>query len=305
MAAQLHLFFAAFILGVPMFSVLIEFIGIWKKDDHYDKLAREFAKLLVTATGITALFGAILLLLLVSLYPSFFSYMSSIFSPAFAFYGLLFFAESLTMYVYWYSWDRMKTGRRKSIHASLGIVLNVWGTVILLVTDSWATFMMSPAGVDATGALSAEAGGFWSAMQPALWLPLNWHRLLGNAALGGAIVGAYGAFKFLGAKTREERAHYDWMGNVGNFVAILALIPLPFLGYVLAREVYQFSQPMGITMMGGFLSWLWIIQAVLIGTIFLAANYYLWVGMERIPGGERYRAYIGPLLLVLTASFLV
>ena len=168
MAAQLHLFFAAFILGVPMFSVLIEFIGILKKDDHYDQLAREFAKLLVTATGITALFSAILLLLLVSLYPSFMNYISSIFSPAFAFYGLLFFAESLTMYVYWYSWDRMKTGRRKSFHASMGIMLNVWGTIILLVTDSWATFMMSPSGVDATGALSAEAGGFWAAMQPPL-----------------------------------------------------------------------------------------------------------------------------------------
>jgi hypothetical protein len=210
------------------------------------------------------------------------------------------------MYLYWYSWDRLKTGRRKSLHAFLGILLNVWGTTILLVTDSWVTFMMSPSGVDqATGALSAEAGGFWSAMQPHLWWPLNWHRLLGNVALGGAIVGAYAAFRYLGAKTAEDRAHYDWMGYVGSFVAILALIPLPFLGYVLAREVYQFSQPMGITMMGGFLSWLWIIQAVLIGTIFLSINYYLWVGMERIPGGERYRAYIGPLLLVLTLSFLV
>lgn len=303
--AQLHLFFAAFILGVPMFSVLIEFIGIWTKDERYDRLAKEFAKLLVTATAITALFGAVLLILLTTLYPSFFSYFTGIFAPAFVFYGLLFFAESLTMYLYWYSWDRLKHGRAKSFHASLGILLNLWGTIILFVADSWVTFMMSPTGVDEAGVLSAEAGGFWAAMQPHLWWPLNWHRLLGNAALGGAIVGAYAAVRFLGAKTADERAHYDWMGYIGNFVAILALIPLPFLGYVLAREVYQFSQQMGITMMGGFLSWLWIIQAVLIGTIFLAANYYLWVGMERIPGGERYRAYIGPLLLVITASFLI
>ena len=64
---------------------------------------------------------------------------------------------------------------------------------------------------------------------------------------------------------------------------------LPFAGYWLGREIYEFNQQMGITMMGGFMSWLWIVQAVLIGVLFLAANYYLWVGMGRIPGAERFR----------------
>ena len=36
-------------------------------------------------------------------------------------------------------------------------------------------------------------------------------------------------------------------------------------------------------MMGGIFSWLFIIQAVLIGVLFLSANYYLWLGIERIP----------------------
>jgi hypothetical protein len=95
------------------------------------------------------------------------------------------------------------------------------------------------------------------------------------------------------------------MGYVGNFIAVTALIPLPFAGYWLGREIYGFNQQMGITMMGGFLSWLWIIQAVLIGVLFLTANYYLWLGMGRIEGGERYRKFIPPLLLVLTAGFIV
>ena len=41
-------------------------------------------------------------------------------------------------------------------------------------------------------------------------------------------------------------------------------------------------------MMGGFMSWLWIVQAVLIGVLFLVTNYYLWIGMARIPGAERF-----------------
>jgi len=82
-------------------------------------------------------------------------------------------------------------------------------------------------------------------------MPINIHRLIGNVVFGGAIVGAYASYRFLAAKTDEERAHYDWMGYVGNFIAISALIVLPFAGYWLGREIYQYDQSMGITMMGG------------------------------------------------------
>ncbi len=53
------------------------------------------------------------------------------------------------------------------------------------------------------------------------------------------------------------------------------------------------------------MSWLWIIQAILIGVLFLGSNYYLWLGMERIPGAERYRKYVPPMLVILTIGFLV
>jgi hypothetical protein len=62
---------------------------------------------------------------------------------------------------------------------------------------------------------------------------------------------------------------------------------------------------MGITMMGGFMSWLWIIQAFLIGVLFLTGNYYLWVGMGRIPGAERFMPYIKWMLLVLVIGTIV
>src|SRR2546428_13352805 len=82
------------------------------------------------------------------------------------------------------------------------------------------------------------------------------------------------------------------MGYIGNFIAIIGLIPLPFAGYWLGREIYGYDQQLGITMMGGILSWLFILQAVLIGALFLAANYYLWLGMDRIEGSERYRGWV-------------
>jgi hypothetical protein len=58
---------------------------------------------------------------------------------------------------------------------------------------------------------------------------------------------------------------------------------------------------MGITLMGGFLAWLFILQAMLIGVLFLGANYYFWMGItHRIPGSENsYKKPIMAMLVVL------
>lgn len=95
------------------------------------------------------------------------------------------------------------------------------------------------------------------------------------------------------------------MGYNANFIAICALLPLPFAGYYLTAEMYAYSQQMGITLMGGVFAWLFIIQAVLIGALFLSANYYLWCGMGRSDGARRYYPYLKYLAIIIVASFLV
>ena len=284
-------------LAVPLFALIIEFIGYRNGDKRYDDLAYEFCKLLSVSFSLTASFGAVLTFMLIILYPKFTSYLMSVFSPTFAPYLGLFFFEAFFLYTYYYGWG--KFGKR--VHLLLGLGLNIVGTSIMVIANAWLTFMMSPKGVSEKGALLS----LHDAIHNYTWMPINIHRFIANIAFGGSVAGAYAAYQFLKAKTDEERAHYDWMGYIGNFVAISALLPLPFAGYWLAKEIYGFSQTMGLTMMGGAFSWLFIIQAVLIGNLFLAANYYLWLGMGRIDGAERFRKYIKYLLIVITACFMV
>ncbi len=303
-AAEVHLMFAAFVLGVPIFAVITELIGIVGGESKYDRLSKEFTKLLVFAYSATALWGGLLLFFLTTLYPTFWGHMASVFHLSMWIYAGLFFVESFTLYLYYYGWDRWKEGRAKWGHWGLGLLLNVWGTLVMLIANGWLTYMMSPPeGVTVQGL--PEGVGVWNAIANATWIPINIHRFIANAVFGGSIVAAYAAYRFLAAKTEEERAHYDWMGYVGNFIAISTFIVLPFAGYWLGREIYEYNQQMGITMMGGFMSWLWIVQAVLIGILFLAANYYLWIGMERIPGAERFRRYTKWMLLILVISWIV
>jgi cytochrome bd-type quinol oxidase subunit 1 len=298
--AELHLMFAAFVLGVPIFAFITEIVGVATKERRYDELAREFTKLLAMAYTLTAVLGCVLLVLLVVLYPKFTAYLGKLFKPTWILYIALVFGEVIAAYLYWYTWDLLQ-GALKKWHLALGVLVNLLGTALLFVADIWVTFMMSPAGIDDAGNLVS----LWNAIANQTWMPINVHRLLANVAFGGAIVAAYAAVRFLAAASPEEKARFDWMGYVGSFIAIAAFIPLPFAGYWLGREIYQFSEQMGVSMMGGSFAWLWILQAVLIGSLFFAANFYLWLGMGRIPGAERYVKFQVPMMLVLALGFVV
>ena len=295
--AQLHLLFAAFVLAVPIFAVLIEAIGYKTGDLRYDRLAYEFTKLLSVSFSLTATFGAFLTFMLIALYPKFTNYLMSVFSPTFLPYVLLFFLEAGFLYSYYYGWGKF----HPLVHLGLGIGLNVVGTGIMLIANAWLTFMMSPNGISDSGAVISVADAIYNYT----WMPINVHRVIANVAFGGSVAAAYAAFKFLGAETDEERAHYDWMGYIGNFVAIISFLPLPFAGYWLAKEIYAYSQTLGLTMMGGAFSWLFIIQAVLIGNLFLGANYYLWLGMGRVEGAQPFQRFVKYLLAAIVLCFMI
>src|SRR2546426_1560052 len=74
-AAEVHLMFAAFVLGVPMFAVVAEAIGIFGGGERYDRLSQEFTPLLLVAYSATAISGAILVFFLATLYPRVWGYL--------------------------------------------------------------------------------------------------------------------------------------------------------------------------------------------------------------------------------------
>jgi cytochrome bd-type quinol oxidase subunit 1 len=303
---QQHTYFGGFVLALPIFCVIIEFLGLISRDPataaRYDRVARDFLKVALLALSLTAVVGTVMLGLFITLYPSFMSYMGGTFKTMMPIYALVFLGESLFLIAYYYSWDRMAGPALKWVHAALGVVANGLGAVLLLLANAWVSFMMSPAGVDEQG---RYLGNAWHLLHSALWNPLNVHRFLADLMSGGAVVIAYASYRFLTSKSDEERAYYDWVGYIFLFVTVCALLPMPFAGYWLMRSVYAFRQSMGVTMMGGLLTWLFVVQALLIGVLFLGINYYLWQSMGRIRGGERYQDYLKYLVIALAGCLFV
>ncbi len=303
---QQHTYFGGFVLALPLFCALIEFLGLTTKKPaltlRYDGLARDLAKVAVLALSVTALIGSLMLTLFITLYPSFMSYMGGTFKAFMPLYAAVLVGEAFLLIVYYYSWNRMAERGLKWIHAAIGIFANIIGTALLMLANSWSSFMMSPAGVDAQGRF---LGNIWHLLHSALWNPLNVHRFLADIMSGGAVVLAYACYRFFTSKTDEERAYFDWVGYVFLFVTVCALLPMPIAGYWLMKSVFVFRQTMGVTMMGGLLTWLFVVQALLIGVLFLGINYYLWQSMARIKGGERYQPYYQLLLGVLVLALFI
>ncbi len=304
--AQLHILFAAFILGAPIFVVISEWLGYRKQDPRYDRLAKEVIKVTVILYSMTALTGGLFIFVLLATYPQFTTWLINHFFMLFAvIYPLLFIGETIVLYLYFYTWDAWK-GNRKARHIALGVLLNIIGTVTLFVIDGPTSFMNTP--VKAEGVSPQEfllTATLWDKIYNYSWMPMNLHRLVGNVTFGGFIAGLIAAYMYMGAKKEEERAYYDWMGFVGNLIGVGALLFLPFMGYLLAYELCDYDASICPYMMADQLSMFFEMQGAMIGLIFLASNYYIWLSMKRIEGVERVRMTVFTPLVIVALPFVM
>ncbi len=305
--AQLHILFAAFILGAPIFVVISEWLGYRKQDPRYDRLAKEVTKVTVILYSMTALTGGLFIFVLLATYPQFTTWLINHFFLIFAvIYPLLFIAETIVLYMYFYTWDAWK-GEKKARHIALGVLLNIIGTVTLFVIDGPTSFMNTPAKSVVGMSLIEyiQSASLWDKVYNYSWMPLNLHRLVGNVTFGGFIAGLIAAYMYMGAKSESERSYYDWMGFVGNLIGVGALLFLPFMGYLLSFELCDYDASICPYMMADQLSMFFEMQGAMVGLIFLASNYYIWLSMKRIEGVERVRMSALTVVVMVALPFVM
>jgi len=304
--AQLHTLFGAFILGAPIFIVISEWLGYRKQDLRYDRLAKEVTKVTVILFSITALTGGLFIFVLLAAYPQFTSWFINQFYLVFAvIYPLLFIGGTIVLYAYFYTWDDWK-GEKKGRHIALGVLLNLLCMVTMFVINGPTSFMNTPLkgeGVSPQDLLAAAS--LWEKIANQSWMPLNLHRIDGNVAFGGFVTGMIAAYMYMGAKTEEDRAYYDWMGFVGNLIAVGATLFQPFTGLLMAYEMCDYDFSFCPYMMADQLSMFFEMQGAMVGLMFLAINYYAWLSLKRIEGAERVRMTILTPIVIVALPFVM
>jgi cytochrome d ubiquinol oxidase subunit I len=304
--AQQHLYFGSLVLGGFFWIMLLELAGLVTKNREdalwYDHFAYEIFQILILVFSIAVTLGVLLSSVLLSFYPDFTKYLVNTYRPFFMIYGQLFLVLSALIYICFISWQKITNGFLKWLHACGGVVINLVGTVVMMLANSWSTFMMSPSGVDAQGHF---LGNYYHLLHNALWNPLNVHRFFGNLIFSSAVIGAYTAYQAMKRKADDKRAYYDWAGCLTLLATVSALFTVPFGGYWLDREIYAYRQQMGITLHGGLLAWANVILVFLVGLLFFAINYYVWQRINSVEEGKIYSSQMKYVFLVLTVSLLV
>jgi len=305
--AQLHTLLGAFILGAPIFVVMAEWLGFRKQDPRYDRMAKEVTKITVILFSLTALTGGLFIFVLLATYPQFTTWFVNQFYMVFAvIYPLLFIVGTIVLYAYFYTWDAWK-GDKKGRHIALGVLLNFFCLVTMFVINGPTSFMNTPVRVEGISPMEAlAAASLWDKIANVSWMPLNLHRIDGNVAFGGFVVGLIAAYMYMGAKNSEERAYYDWMGFLGNLIAVGAMLLQPFTGLLLAYEMCDYDFSFCPYMMADQLSMFFEMQGAIIGVMFLGCNYYVWLSLRRIEGIENVRmTVLAPIVMVLSPVVMV
>ena len=298
--AQLHILFAAFILGAPIFVVISEWLGYRKQDPRYDRLAKEVTKVTVILFSMTAVTGGLFIFVLLAAYPQFTTSFINQFYVVFAIlYPALFIAETILMYAYLYTWDIWK-GEKKGRHIALGVLLNLVCLLILFVINGPTSFMNTPPKAEGVSPQDfIAAATLWDKIANQSWFPLSLHRIDGNVAFGGFIAGMIAAYMYMAAKTKEERAYYDWMGFVAIWIAVGGSLLQPFTGLLLAYEMCDYDFSFCPYMMADQLSMFFEMQGIMIGLLFLGINYYSWLSVKRIEGADNVRmSILTPIVLI-------
>ena len=272
-----------------------------QSDYKFERLAHEITKVIGICYSFTALTGGLFLFVMLVAYQDFISYLISSFPTLFMVaYPTLFILETVVMYIYVYSWDPLNKANKKGRHIVTGVVLNVLGLSLLLALDGPTTFMQTPPKpLDQLLNISE-----WDKIANMAWMPLNYHRLVGNGTFGGYMVCIIGAYMYLWSDKTEEREYYDWVGYIGNIIGVAIMIPLPAMGYIFVREIYQYDATIGMYIMSDRESMFMLVQGLLVGTMFSASNIYMWVSMKRIENAERFfpAMKFGFVLIVISAT---
>ena len=238
-------------------GILSNLIMFAKGDFKFERLAHEITKVIGICYSFTALSGGLFLLVMLVLYQDFISYLVATFPILFLVaYPTLFILETIVMYIYVYSWDPLNQSNKKGRHIVTGVFLNVLGLTLLCALDGPATFMQTPpVPLD-----QLQNTNEWQRIATSTWMPLNYHRLVGNGTFGGYMVGIIGAYMYLWSSKKEEKEYYDWVGYMGNIIGVGIMIPLPAMGYIFVREIYQYDATIGMYIMSDRESMFMLVQ---------------------------------------------
>lgn len=223
-------------LGVafPALTLVMEAIGIWRKDAVALRIARRWSVVMAVQFAVGAVTGTILSFEFGILWPRLMGRFGPALGLGFAIEGLAFFLEAVFIGIYLYGWSRL----RPKTHFLLGLTLppaGVLGTVSVLSANA---FMNTPGGVTLQSGRVVDVD-LLSALFPRALGYEFWHFLLATYMAAGFAVASVYAVAWL----RGRRDHYQRLAFAVPFTIAAALTPVQLVIGDLSARALVTDQP--------------------------------------------------------------
>ena len=229
-----HILLVPLGVAMPTLTLLMEGIGIWRKDPIALKIARRWSVVMAVQFAVGAVTGTILSFEFGILWPRMMGRFGAAFGLGFAIEGLAFFVEAIFISIYLYGWKRLSP----RAHFLTGLALppaGLLGAFGVLSANSW---MNTPGGVTIDGGRLVSVDTMAALFTPALGYEF-WHFLIAIYMTAGFVIASVYAVAWL----RGRRDHYQRLAFAIPFTVAAALTPVQLVvGDLSARALVQ-DQP--------------------------------------------------------------
>ncbi len=221
-------------VALPSLTLLMEGIGLWRKDPVAIKIARRWSVVMAVQFAVGAVTGTILSFEFGILWPRMMGRFGSAFGLGFAIEGLAFFVEAIFIGIYLYGWNRLPP----RLHFLLGLVLPPTGLVGafgVLAANAW---MNTPAGITLQGDRLTDVDVLAALFTRALGYEF-WHFVIAIYMTAGFVVASVYAVAWL----RGRRDHYQRLAFAVPFTVAALLTPVQLVVGDLSARALTEDQP--------------------------------------------------------------
>src|SRR2546421_1728677 len=229
-----HILLVPLGVALPTLTLLMEGIGLVRKDEVALKIARRWSVVMAVQFAVGAVTGTILSFEFGILWPRMMGRFGSAIGLGFAVEGLAFFLEAIFIGIYLYGWTRL----RPRTHFLLGLSLPPAGVLGAVSVLSANAFMNTPGGITVVAGRVVDINVMAALFTRSLGYEF-WHFIIAIYMTTGFVVASVYAVAWL----RGRRDHYQQLAFVVPFTLAAALTPVQLLiGDLSARALVQ-DQP--------------------------------------------------------------
>ncbi len=251
-----HIAIAELSLGLITLAVAFETLGLRTRSEWHLRYARAAANTYYLIFSLGATFAVFAVTIVIGLWGPTWGVLLNRFFGLFGLAFGLFFLLAPALVVYRNSFGRMAARP----HALLGwfvLLLQTFFMLLMVVLDA---YLIDP----------AQSGLLRGWLNPP-YLPLLLHRLAGNVSWTALFLAGFAALRMARSSDEGERAFQAWAARINLRIGVLTGLLMPVLGFALV-EVLKSSVKGYFDNLVSSPDHLFVVQAALLGLMFVAAN---------------------------------